>query len=101
MSLYVEGQAADDSVPIFMTRKPGTDSAFCNATVLSRFTRDAFETKGKFPALFGEIIVEPEHEDEEEKQEEEEEQEEEEQKEEESEVEEEQEDSDSEGGIFE
>ena len=75
MSLYVEGQAADDSVPIFMARKPDTDSAFCNATILSRFAREAFETKPQYfqcyDALFGEIVMEPEEEGEEQEDEEE------------------------------
>ena len=48
MPLYVKGQAAEDSVPIFMARKPGTVSAFCNTTVLSRFDREASETKGQY-----------------------------------------------------
>ena len=47
----------------------------CNATVLSRFARESFETKAhysqRYHASFGEIVVEPEEEDDEEEQEEE------------------------------
>ena len=95
MPLYVKGQAAEDSVPIFMARKPGTVSAFCNTTVLSRFDREASETKGQYSHRYLER-QQWIQEDEEAKQEEEE-LEEVEQKEEDSQEEEEQEDSDSEG----
>ena len=106
MPLYVKGQAAEDSVPIFMARKPGTVSAFCNTTVLSRFDREASETKGQYSHRYLErqqwIQEDEEEKQEEEEEEEEEKQEEEEleeveQKEEDSQEEEEQEDSDSEG----
>ena len=47
----------------------------CNATVLSRFAREAFETKPQYfqcyDALFGEIVMEPEEEGEEQEDEEE------------------------------
>ena len=34
-----------------MARKPGTVSAFCNTTVLSRFDREASETKVNIPIV--------------------------------------------------